>query len=280
MANPRKGIVYTLTDPRDGAIRYVGKTVKNPDERLAQHLGAPTNPAMRIWLTSLGAQGLLPRMDAVATVTVDKLDAEEARQIQRYAKQGNRLFNSPYYQANLADLRRSGDDVGHWKVPERSALEASIDALRHKLYDRVAAGRVNNELGAIDAASVTLLLAPVLAAGALMLLFVKTRIGRRVALIAGWAWYARHIGFGGAAHALVLDHLPIAQAAAFWHEYLAHPMGTLGLHLSVGAVLFAWASYPSIVDAAMAKSPSQLEVEAGTVLSSLVADLSRPGSGR
>lgn len=276
MATSSKGIVYTLTDPRDGSIRYVGKTIKAPLERLAQHLGAPTNPAMRVWLTSLGGQGLLPRMDTIATVAGDKLDAEEASQIKRHARDGHRLLNSPYYQANLADLwgRRPGKGVPEdTRAP--SPWEVSVDALRHRLYGRIAAARAAGEITSLSAAARSLAVAPVLALGTVALLATKTKGGRRVLMLSLVGWYAWDIGFDHAARVLLLAHLPAAELLRWWHEYLARPVETLGLHVAACVVLAAWSSYIDLADAAKAK-----HVPAAAMLndprSPLLASLSAP----
>ena len=246
MAGTPKGIVYTLTDPRDGAIRYVGKTVKNPLERLAQHLGAPTNPAMRVWLNSLGGQGLLPRMDTIATVAGDKLDAEEDRQIKKHARDGHRLLNSPYYQTNLGDLWTATGQGAEAPAAARDAstLWVAIDALRHRLYGPIAA----SGLPKWARAGRSLSLAPVLAVGSLALLVAKTRVGRYCLFIGLMGFYAWDIGFDHAIRALVLPHLPVAEALSFWREYLAHPVGLLGLHAAIGCLVVSWASYVDVAE--------------------------------
>jgi hypothetical protein len=266
MAATRKGIVYTLTDPRDGAIRYVGKTINQPLERLAQHLSAPTNPAMRVWFTSLGNQGLLPRMDTIATAPGDKLLAEEARLIKNHAKDGHRLLNAPYYRANLADLADSKQPVT--RPPSRSSaspFELSVNALRYRLYGRIAEARAAEALPSYAAAFRSLLLAPLLVVGTLFLLAVQTRAGRLCTLAAMLSYYAWGIGFDHAARDLVLTHLPVAAASSFWHEYLAHPLGQLALHVSIGCVLVAWASYAGVAEAAKKTRQPRAKSAAGSV---------------
>lgn len=54
--------IYALIDPRDNAVRYVGRTVY-PDLRLSQHLGKCTGKAKQEWLAELKANGLTPRME-------------------------------------------------------------------------------------------------------------------------------------------------------------------------------------------------------------------------
>lgn len=275
MATPRKGIIYTLTDPRDDTIRYVGKTTKAPLERLAQHLGSPTNPAMRVWLTTLGSQGLLPKMDTVATVPVERLAAEEAKQIAKHART-HRLLNSPYYQSNLADLWSTSDIGKPPAGPRRpSPFDAPAAALQHRLYGRIAEARACGELPSYAVFFRTLLLAPVLAVGLMVLLVTKTWLGRRLMAASLVGYYLWHIGFDHAARSLMLAHVPAARVLAFWHEYLARPIETLGLHLLVIFVLTAWMSYDDIAKAARER---QAKV-ASTAPSPLVTALTDRRSG-
>lgn len=115
-----EGSIYTLTDPRDGAIRYVGKTTKSLTERLAGHLASPTNPAMRLWINTLSAQRLVPVITSVSTVIEPQLDAEEQRQIKKHARAGHRLFNSPYYRQHLGDLTSVAPVVAPTRAPGRA----------------------------------------------------------------------------------------------------------------------------------------------------------------
>ena len=98
------GTVYTLTDPRDGTIRYVGKTTKPLAERLAGHLSSPTNPAMQVWIGTLRMQRLAPVITQIASVPESRLSALEERLISEYVCNGHRLFNAPHFARHAADL--------------------------------------------------------------------------------------------------------------------------------------------------------------------------------
>lgn len=104
MTNAKTGSVYTLTDPRDGAIRYVGKTIKPLAERLSGHLASPTNPAMQVWIGTLRVRQLVPVITQIASVPERQLGAEEERLIKKHVQDGHRLFNGPYFQQHLEDL--------------------------------------------------------------------------------------------------------------------------------------------------------------------------------
>ncbi|WP_033415236.1 hypothetical protein [Streptomyces canus] len=96
--------MYTLTDPRDGTIRYVGKTTKTLSERLAGHLSSPTNPAMQVWIGTLRMQQLAPVITQIASAPEGRLGALEEKLITQHIHDGHRLFNAPHFAQHVADL--------------------------------------------------------------------------------------------------------------------------------------------------------------------------------
>lgn len=239
----RRGTVYTLTDPRDRSVRYVGKTTQPLLERLAGHLASPTNPAMRMWINTLGRQGLAPHIEPIATVPADKLSAEEDRLIRQYAKDGHRLLNAPYYQRNLADLFAPMKKA-------KSAADAQFDAACHRLYGPIASARAAGKMSRPAAALRVVLLAPVM--GVLLIAFTVfySRTSRTLAWLSAGCWYAWDIGFDRLVRDYVLVHVPGPELVAFWHTYLAGPLATLGQHLLVVLLLMTFAVYSRAADAA------------------------------
>jgi hypothetical protein len=57
----RKTIIYALKDPRDGAIRYIGRTVC-PFERMTMHLKADGKTPKDRWIQELTRLHLQPKM--------------------------------------------------------------------------------------------------------------------------------------------------------------------------------------------------------------------------
>jgi len=53
-------LIYGLVDPRDGQLRYVGKTKNKLAKRLNEHLVDPAHNYRTHWLSSLKAQNLVP----------------------------------------------------------------------------------------------------------------------------------------------------------------------------------------------------------------------------
>lgn len=93
----KKRYVYTLTDPRDNQVRYVGITT-SPAARISNHCMRPQN-ATADWVEELNQAGLIPRMEVVESTT---LPAEDARAIEndwilyyRFVKGAN-LLNQLY----------------------------------------------------------------------------------------------------------------------------------------------------------------------------------------
>ncbi len=231
---PGKGSIYTLTDPRDGTVRYVGKTTKTLPERLAGHLASPTNPAMRLWLSTLSAQHFVPTITQVSVVSETRLDEEEQRLIRKHARDGARLFNSPYYRQHLGDLTNAAA-VGR---PQAALLvEAPLERLHAFCVKQMAPIAAARTVGSISRKRV---IARVAARSVLTLLYAlwRLRIIRYAATGSAAVWYLWTIGFGLMMQQQILPLLPMGGIAAFWHMYLARPLSLIALHAA--ATFFLW----------------------------------------
>lgn len=71
-------IVYTLTDPRDGLVKYVGITSR-PTRRMVDHLNDKRNNLKSTWVKSLKKLGLKPLFDVI-----DITDKENYSKIEQY----------------------------------------------------------------------------------------------------------------------------------------------------------------------------------------------------
>ena len=86
--------VYTLTDPRDSQVRYVGVTT-NPQHRLRCHISNTNDRQYKSeWVLELRAAGLKPEMTVVAQAAneADGLDLEK-EWIERLTNEGYSLTN-------------------------------------------------------------------------------------------------------------------------------------------------------------------------------------------
>lgn len=90
--------IYSLTDPRDGRVRYVGKS-GNPNFRMNHHIQSSRSEedssARAEWLREVARGGATPTMAIIETVTGTSTDATEAEKkwIARYREQGCDLVN-------------------------------------------------------------------------------------------------------------------------------------------------------------------------------------------
>ena len=92
-------IIYALVDPRNNAIRYVGRA-HEPQIRLREHIRSEreANPAKYRWLRELEKQGLLPRVEVLEGVygSLEDADARERVWIRHFINAGAELTNIQY----------------------------------------------------------------------------------------------------------------------------------------------------------------------------------------
>jgi predicted GIY-YIG superfamily endonuclease len=72
--------VYTLADPRTNIVRYVGYTGKKLEARLKTHLNDRERNHRTFWISSLRADGLLPKIELIEAFE----SKEEALEAERY----------------------------------------------------------------------------------------------------------------------------------------------------------------------------------------------------
>jgi hypothetical protein len=104
----RTAFIYALVDPRDGSIRYVGKT-ESPKRRLREHLrGDEPSPHKDHWLAQLRREGLVPELAVLEACALSEWKERE-RAWEIYLRgEGESLTN----------LRECGDGpVGYCSSP-------------------------------------------------------------------------------------------------------------------------------------------------------------------
>lgn len=93
-------IIYALVDPRNDAVRYVGRAYE-PQIRLKAHLRSEraANPAKYRWLRELERHGLFPRMEILEGVygSLEDADGHERVWIQHFINAGAELTNIQYW---------------------------------------------------------------------------------------------------------------------------------------------------------------------------------------
>lgn len=119
--------VYVLKDPRDGAIRYVGKTVQPLKVRLGAHIRRSSEKKTHrdCWIAGLLAAGYLPTIKAVECVpAAADWQARERHWIAELRRQG----------AALTNITPGGDGID-----AEAAAAGWTDQRRRKQSERTAA---------------------------------------------------------------------------------------------------------------------------------------------
>lgn len=91
-----KSYIYTLSDPRNGNVRYVGKTI-NPRMRYGTHIVNHEHSeggAKRAWISDLKSSGLAPQMIIIEEVEGRENAADrELFWVEKYLSDGCELVN-------------------------------------------------------------------------------------------------------------------------------------------------------------------------------------------
>jgi hypothetical protein len=91
--------VYSLNDPRDGRVRYIGSTAQEPAARLRRHIGhRHGNHPVVVWLRSLKAVGVRPTLQVI--LVCDKLDRYHYEYKANYAVSNTRCIAHQRQQSN------------------------------------------------------------------------------------------------------------------------------------------------------------------------------------
>lgn len=115
-------MIYSLNDPRDGRVRYVGRAAR-PDRRFATHLARPHSPALRAWAAELRDLGLRPVLNILG-------DGIEAEWIERLRPDLNGRPGARKDEAAIIALARSNpytvryNDEENAEVMEAAAAKA------------------------------------------------------------------------------------------------------------------------------------------------------------
>lgn len=85
--------IYTLTDPRTGLVKYVGKT-NDPAYRLRKHLTEKNNTYKCQWVKGLKALGLQPILEIIDECSLSDWEQKERFYIRLYKAIGANLVNT------------------------------------------------------------------------------------------------------------------------------------------------------------------------------------------
>ncbi|TXK52355.1 GIY-YIG nuclease family protein [Pontibacter qinzhouensis] len=136
--------VYSLSDPRDQAIRYIGVTI-NPKERLMSHYGDTYGSRAKLdWIRDLRANELLPVMDIIEECSCNIDAAQKEKYYYDLHNKGNLVCNDPAnspYVFNLAESKRA-ENLVTTKFSNESLkilrlIAAMTDEKQYEVIDRL-----------------------------------------------------------------------------------------------------------------------------------------------
>lgn len=119
--------IYSLSCPKTGKIKYVGKTI-NPPERFRKHLSAHKNSACSKWIFSLKLNGLLPKFDIIDKVENNVWQDAERGYIRLLNSMGAKLLNH-------TKGGEGGDTMSGRKLTQEQSLKISLSKIGKKRND-------------------------------------------------------------------------------------------------------------------------------------------------
>lgn len=128
--------IYSLADPRDLAVRYIGRS-NQPGQRLKQHVWEASmsdRTARGVWLRELAAAGLSPVQSIIEWCDADAAVARERGWIYWYAMNGADLVNTQgptgmrgRYVQQVRDARKAAIRSARAQYPQRTWQEIVAD---------------------------------------------------------------------------------------------------------------------------------------------------------
>jgi hypothetical protein len=135
----RMAWIYTLSDPRNGEVRYVGVTTRSLAERLRGHISDTGRQDYKSrWIRSLLKVGVSPVMTEIEIVPIESHGEAERRWITTYRAQGARLTNAT--DGGPGTLGRIASPETRERI-RQAALERMKDPVRRQAVSRVHKGK-------------------------------------------------------------------------------------------------------------------------------------------
>jgi len=140
--------IYTLADPRNGEVRYIGKTAATLKHRYGQHIYENLNTHKCNWIKSLKSVGLRPVIEELEKVEDEEWKGAERFWIESLRQMGCRLTNidsggwggtaRSQHTKNLISAKNSGKIRTEETKRKISAAKTGVPAVWNK-------GRVMSE---------------------------------------------------------------------------------------------------------------------------------------
>lgn len=117
-------VIYALSDPETGEIRYVGKTAQRPARRLNAHIQDRAHSHKKYWIKTLRERGLKPTIEVLETI--ENSDDRDWQESERFWIAYLRFFG-----CRLTNLDNGGKGCG--SMSEETKRKLSIAHTGKKL---------------------------------------------------------------------------------------------------------------------------------------------------
>jgi hypothetical protein len=128
--------IYTLTDPRDLVIKYVGKSIR-PEKRFIEHLKESGSYKKINWIQKLLKSGMKPIMEELDQVPTQDEDFWEIYWIAQIKSWGFDLLNHTKGGHNPPIVRKYGDDNSFKKPEVVDKIMGMNHARKGKTYEEL-----------------------------------------------------------------------------------------------------------------------------------------------
>lgn len=128
--------IYTLTDPRESVIKYVGKSIR-PEKRFIEHLKETGSYKKINWIQKLLSLELKPIMEELDRVPTQDEDFWEIYCIAQIKSWGFELLNHTIGGHNPPIVRKYGDDNSFKKPEVADKIMAMNHARKGKTYEEL-----------------------------------------------------------------------------------------------------------------------------------------------
>jgi hypothetical protein len=126
MTESETGFIYTLSDPRNGDVRYVGAT-RRPHARLSEHIEHPHSDQLEMWVSELDAEGHTPDMNIINVATVDELSEKEAEALDELSNRFELLNTDRTVRYNTGHERVTTSSPTHGTVHMTDSMAELLD---------------------------------------------------------------------------------------------------------------------------------------------------------
>lgn len=128
-----KTTIYSLRDPRTGAVRYIGRTKNASQREVSYRSGKPHSKRLSAWFADLAASGLSPEFVREFEVSREKGAKAERKAVRLLIRNGADLLNSITFKRKRAKIAVDAE----WPPERIAALRQRLRFTQKEFADRL-----------------------------------------------------------------------------------------------------------------------------------------------